>query len=151
GDYDRVASRSPLTASRLPQGKSYDFVTYSRSCRTASIRSGIAGGLAGELDTASAVAVLWTRNSVNSLWVKSEAGRALGQRKLVPINADGDLAYSTIPLTFDSLHMDPLVEPIFLESWIHQNVKYSFLEAIMRSTPIMVNEAIVTALIRPKS
>jgi hypothetical protein len=56
-----------------------------------------------ELDAAKAVIVLWTENSVRSVWVNAEASRALhSDRKLVPLKArllPGD----QIPLPFSEL------------------------------------------------
>jgi hypothetical protein len=56
-----------------------------------------------ELDAAKAVIVLWTENSVKSVWVNAEASRAHSDRKLVPLKArllPGD----KIPLPFSELH-----------------------------------------------
>lgn len=56
-----------------------------------------------QLDAAKAVIVLWTENSVKSVWVNAEASRAHSDRKLVPLKArllPGD----AIPLPFSELH-----------------------------------------------
>ena len=57
-----------------------------------------------ELGRARAVIVIWTENSVQSDWVMSEAGRALNDRKLIPVKSKG-LAYKDIPPPFDNMHI----------------------------------------------
>src|SRR4029079_16487372 len=57
-----------------------------------------------ELGRARAVIVIWTESSVQSDWVASEAGRALNDRKLIPVKSKG-LAYKNIPPPFDAMHI----------------------------------------------
>jgi TIR domain len=49
------------------------------------------------------VVVIWTRDSVNSLWVRAEAGLANNNGKLVPIKTE-ELKYDDIPPPFNLLH-----------------------------------------------
>jgi hypothetical protein len=55
-----------------------------------------------QLDAAKAVVVLWTDNSVKSVWVNAEASRAYSVRKLVPLKARL-LPADQIPLPFSEL------------------------------------------------
>ena len=59
--------------------------------------------IASELATARAVVVIWTKSSVASDWVQSEAGRALGDQKLVPIRSS-EIGYKEIPPPFENRH-----------------------------------------------
>jgi hypothetical protein len=61
------------------------------------------GTIAAELSKARAVVVIWTKNSVGSDWVQSEAGRALNERKLIPLRSVG-VEYGDIPPPFDNVH-----------------------------------------------
>jgi hypothetical protein len=56
-----------------------------------------------ELSNARAVVVIWTKNSVGSEWVQSEAGRAHNDRKLIPVRSGG-VEYKDIPPPFEQLH-----------------------------------------------
>jgi hypothetical protein len=58
-----------------------------------------------ELDAASAAIVIWTKDSVKSQWVRSEARRAQERGVLVPTRSS-DLTPKDIPLPFDGLHTD---------------------------------------------
>ena len=58
-----------------------------------------------ELGRARAVIVIWTRHSIESDWVQSEAGRAHAARTLVPVK-DPALEYSDIPPPFDNMHTE---------------------------------------------
>jgi hypothetical protein len=58
-----------------------------------------------ELGQARAVIVIWTRYSIESDWVQSEAGRAHAARTLVPVR-DPALDYSDIPPPFDNMHTE---------------------------------------------
>lgn len=60
-----------------------------------------------ELGKARAVIVIWTRNSVASDWVQSEAGRGHASRVLIPLKA-ADVEYGDIPPPFDTLHTEPI-------------------------------------------
>ena len=58
-----------------------------------------------ELGRARAVMVIWTDTSVRSDWVRSEAGRAQADRKLIPVKLEHDL-----PPPFDVLHTENIGE-----------------------------------------
>jgi hypothetical protein len=60
-----------------------------------------------ELATARAVIVLWTQNSIKSDFVRSEAGRAKADGKLIPVKTD-DVGYGDIPLPFGEMHTEGL-------------------------------------------
>ena len=62
-----------------------------------------------ELGRARAAIVIWTKNSVASDWVQSEAGRAHADRKLIPLKTKG-LEYKDIPPPFDNMHIESLGE-----------------------------------------
>ena len=49
-----------------------------------------------ELGRARAVIVIWTDTSIKSDWVRSEAGRALADRKLIPVKLP-HLVYEDLP------------------------------------------------------
>jgi TIR domain len=59
-----------------------------------------------ELAKARAVIVIWSPASVRSDWVRSEAGRANADRKLIPVRTGG-VDYKDIPPPFDVLHTEP--------------------------------------------
>lgn len=61
------------------------------------------GKIASELASARAVIVIWTKSSVASDWVQSEAGRALADHKLVPVRSS-EIEYSEIPPPFENRH-----------------------------------------------
>ncbi len=58
-----------------------------------------------ELEQARAVIVVWTRGSIKSDWVVSEAERARALRKLVQLRSK-DVAPTEIPQPFDVLHTE---------------------------------------------
>jgi|SRR5262245_11338367 len=58
-----------------------------------------------ELSRARAVIVIWTDASIKSDWVRSEAGRAQADRKLIPVKL-GHLTYKDLPPPFDVLHTE---------------------------------------------
>lgn len=58
-----------------------------------------------EVAKARAVIVIWTPNSVKSTWVRSEAGRAQSDHKLLPLKAAG-VTYDEIPPPFNLLHTE---------------------------------------------
>src|SRR5262249_35962314 len=62
-----------------------------------------------ELGRARAVIVIWTDASIKSDWVRSEAGRAQADRKLIPIKLD-HLTYKDLPPPFDVLHTENVGE-----------------------------------------
>lgn len=58
-----------------------------------------------ELTKSRAVIVIWTPTSVKSLWVRSEAGRAQADHKLIPLKA-GSITYDDIPPPFNLIHAE---------------------------------------------
>jgi hypothetical protein len=62
-----------------------------------------------ELGRARAVIVLWTDASIKSDWVRSEAGRAQADRKLIPVKLE-HLTYKDLPAPFDVLHTENVSE-----------------------------------------
>src|SRR5215472_14953545 len=58
-----------------------------------------------ELGRARAVIVIWTDASIKSDWVRSEAGRAQADRKLIPVKLE-HLTYKDLPPPFDVLHTE---------------------------------------------
>jgi hypothetical protein len=62
-----------------------------------------------ELGRARAVIVIWTDASIKSDWVRSEAGRAQGDRKLIPVKL-AHLTYKELPPPFDVLHTENIGE-----------------------------------------
>jgi adenylate cyclase len=55
--------------------------------------------IAERLKTARAVVVLWSAEAISSEWVRSEADRARGERKLVQLSLDG----AALPMPFDQI------------------------------------------------
>jgi hypothetical protein len=62
-----------------------------------------------QLGRARAVIVIWTDASIKSDWVRSEAGRAQADRKLIPIKLE-HLTYKDLPPPFDVLHTENVGE-----------------------------------------
>lgn len=62
-----------------------------------------------ELGRARAVVVIWTDASIKSDWVRSEAGRAQADRKLIPVKLE-HLTYKELPPPFDVLHTENVGE-----------------------------------------
>ena len=116
-DLDKVLAVTPL---RTDLAKADVFISYSH--RNRSIAEGLAntlgkegitvwfdpalvGGqafrdvIAARLDAAKAVLVVWSEDSVDSDWVRAEAGRAKGGGKLVSLLADG-LPRRSLPIPF---------------------------------------------------
>lgn len=58
-----------------------------------------------QLAAARAVITIWTPNSIKSDWVRSEAGRAKADGKLIPVKTP-DVAYGDIPLPFGEMHTE---------------------------------------------
>src|SRR5262245_17493278 len=58
-----------------------------------------------QLGRARAVIVIWTDTSIKSDWVRSEAGRAQADRKLIPVKLE-HLEYEDLPPPFDVLHTE---------------------------------------------
>ena len=67
-----------------------------------------------ELGRARAVIAIWTDASIKSDWVRSEAGRAQADRKLIPLKLP-NLTYKDLPPPFDVLHTENIGE-----GWIHR-------------------------------
>jgi hypothetical protein len=70
-----------------------------------------------QLGRSRAVIVVWTNNSTNSQWVRSEAGRAQADAKLITVRTP-DVGYKQIPAPFDVYH----AEEIANEEQIHAAV-----------------------------
>jgi TIR domain len=62
-----------------------------------------------ELGRARAVVVIWADASIKSDWVRSEAGRAQADRKLIPVKLE-HLTYKDLPPPFDVLHTENVGE-----------------------------------------
>src|SRR5262245_15683267 len=62
-----------------------------------------------QLGRARAVIVIWTDASIKSDWVRSEAGRAQADRKLIPVKL-AHLTYKDLPPPFDVLHTENVGE-----------------------------------------
>src|SRR5215510_12937904 len=62
-----------------------------------------------QLGRARAVIVIWTDTSIKSDWVRSEAGRAQADRKLIPVKL-AHLEYEDLPPPFDILHTENVGE-----------------------------------------
>lgn len=60
-----------------------------------------------QLSNARAVIVVWTSDSINSRFVRAEAGRAMAEGKLIPVKAGG-VNFTDIPLPFGEMHTEPL-------------------------------------------
>lgn len=60
-----------------------------------------------ELTDATAVVVIWSTNSINSDWVRAEAGRAQQQKKLLPLKTAA-LDHDDIPLPFGEMHTEKI-------------------------------------------
>src|SRR5215813_311506 len=60
-----------------------------------------------QLVSARAVIAIWTPNSIRSDWVRSEAGAAKKEGKLIPVKTP-DVAYADIPLPFGEMHTENL-------------------------------------------
>jgi hypothetical protein len=58
-----------------------------------------------QLAAARAVITIWTKNSVQSDWVRAEAGRAKADGKLIPVKTP-ELTYGDIPLPFGEMHTE---------------------------------------------
>jgi len=58
-----------------------------------------------QLAAARAVISIWTPNSIQSDWVRAEAGRAKADGKLIPVKT-ADVAYGDIPLPFGEMHTE---------------------------------------------
>ena len=71
-----------------------------RACKSA--QKGLELEIMTELGRARAVIVIWTDTSIKSDWVRSEAGRAQADRKLIPVKLE-HLTYKDLPPPFDVL------------------------------------------------
>jgi hypothetical protein len=61
-----------------------------------------------ELAQADKVVVIWTKRSIESEWVVSEASRAAALNKLVPLK-EPDIDLHDIPPPFDTYHTDLVI------------------------------------------
>jgi TIR domain len=77
-----------------------------------------------ELGRARAVIVIWTDTSIKSDWVRSEAGRAQADRKLIPVKLP-HLTYKDLPPPIDVLHTENVGEEDKIKAAvIHVSVSY---------------------------
>jgi hypothetical protein len=60
-----------------------------------------------QLALARVALVVWTKDSINSDWVRAEAGRAKADGKLIPLKTS-DVQYADIPLPFGEMHTEDL-------------------------------------------
>jgi hypothetical protein len=58
-----------------------------------------------QLVAARAVITIWSPNSIQSDWVRAEAGRAKADGKLIPVKTS-ELTYADIPLPFGEMHIE---------------------------------------------
>src|SRR6201982_1387670 len=58
-----------------------------------------------QLAAARAVVTIWSPNSIQSDWVRAEAGRAKADGKLIPVKTP-EVAYADIPLPFGEMHTE---------------------------------------------
>jgi len=58
-----------------------------------------------QLVAARAVITIWSSNSIQSDWVRAEAGRAKADGKLIPVKTS-ELTYADIPLPFGEMHIE---------------------------------------------
>jgi hypothetical protein len=58
-----------------------------------------------QLAAARAVITIWSKKSIQSDWVRAEAGRAKSEGKLIPVKTS-DLSYADIPLPFGEMHTE---------------------------------------------
>jgi hypothetical protein len=56
-----------------------------------------------QLTVARAVITIWSKNSIQSDWVRAESGRAKADGKLIPVKT-ADVTYPDIPLPFGEMH-----------------------------------------------
>ena len=58
-----------------------------------------------QLAVARAVITIWSKNSIQSDWVRAESGRAKADGKLIPVKT-ADVTYPDIPLPFGEMHTE---------------------------------------------
>src|SRR5262245_15726385 len=63
-----------------------------------------------QLVAARAVITIWSPNSIESDWVRAEAGAAKKEGKLIPVKTP-DVAYGDIPLPFGEMHTENVGSP----------------------------------------
>jgi hypothetical protein len=68
-----------------------------------------------QLAAARAVISIWTPNSIQSDWVRAEAGRAKADGKLIPVKT-ADVAYADIPLPFGEMHTENIASTDLIRS-----------------------------------
>lgn len=92
----------------------------------------------GELAKARAVIVIWSPTSINSDWVRSEAGRAHADRKLIPVRSS-EIDYKQIPPPFDVLHTEPINN--------RENIRAAVVGQLAKpDTPIPISKRVLSAL-----
>jgi len=72
-----------------------------------------------QIDAADAVIVLWTDASIASPWVRSEAQRALAQRKLIPLTEPG-FDRRKLPLPFSNLQTNASHDEIGIRAAVNR-------------------------------
>lgn len=82
------------------------------------------------LDAADAVIVLWSKNSIDSDWVRDEAAQGRDRRRLVPLSLDGSKA----PLGFRQYQV------IGLSNWKGRSDTPQF-DAILRAIAVAIGQA----------
>src|SRR5437764_7213165 len=93
------------------------------------------------LETADAVVVLWSRNSVSSDWVRDEAAQGRERQRLVPLSLDG----THPPLGFRQIQM------IDISSWSGRS-NAPQLEAVRRGIAVAMGQPVpARAAERPKA
>lgn len=60
-----------------------------------------------EIDAARVVISIWSDNSIESDWVRAEAGRAMAMDKFIPVKTAA-ISYDQIPLPFGEIHTESL-------------------------------------------
>jgi hypothetical protein len=68
-----------------------------------------------ELAAARVVIAIWTAHSIESDWVRAEAGRAKADGKLIPVKASA-LTYDDIPLPFGEMHTENITRPELIKA-----------------------------------
>jgi TIR domain len=85
------------------------FISYAKADTSLAIGDDFRNEIMTELGRARAVVVIWTDTSIKSDWVRSEAGRAQADRKLIPVKLP-HLTYHDLPPPFDVLHTENVRE-----------------------------------------
>src|SRR5262245_8442775 len=85
-----------------------------------------------ELGRARAVIVIWTDTSIKSDWVRSEAGRAQADRKLIPVKL-AHLVYEDLPPPFDILHTENVGEEDKIKAAVVAQLMRAPLRGVIRA------------------